>query len=81
VTPFLKVTRPELLEMQQQGLRIQLRCLLQHRQQHALPDLGERIGAGTPVTAALRLALGMQFPPINPLGAPHQIPTASAASC
>ena len=61
--------------MQQQGLGFKLRCLLKHRFQHALPDLGQGIGAGAPMaTALLLLPLGLQLAAIDPLRAAHRNP-------
>ena len=64
-----------LLQVEQQGLGFELRRLLQHRHQHALPDVGEGIGAGAPVAASLLLLpLGLQLAPIDALGAAHRDP-------
>ena len=63
------------LQVQQQGLGFELRRLLQHGHQHALPDLGQRIGTGAPVPAPLLLLpLGLQLAPVDPLGAAHRDP-------
>jgi hypothetical protein len=62
------------LQVQQQGLGFQLRCLLQHRHQHAVPDISQRVGAGAPVAAPLLLLLRLQFTPVDPLGAAHRDP-------
>jgi hypothetical protein len=64
-----------LLQMQQQRLGFQLRRFLEHRHQHAVPDLRQRIGAGAPVPAPpLLLPLGLELTPIDPLGAAHRDP-------
>lgn len=75
------LARPDLLEMEQQGLGFQLRCLLEQplrgtlrlRHQDAVPDLSQGISTGTPVPAPpLLLPLGLQLTLIDPLGAAHR---------
>ena len=69
------LTWPDLLQVQKQGLGFQLRCLLEHRHQHAVPDLGQGIGAGAPMaTPLLLLPLGLQLAAIDPLGAAYRNP-------
>jgi len=75
LAPVPLLARPELLKVQQQGLGFQLRRLLKHRHQHALPDLGQGIGAGAPMaTPLLLLPLGLQLAAIDPLRAAHRNP-------
>ena len=63
-----------LLQVQQQGLGFQLRRPLQHGHQHAVPDIGEGIGAGTPVATTLLLVLRLQLASLDALGAAHRDP-------
>jgi len=61
------------LQVQEKGLGFELRRLLQHGNQNAVPDVRQWISAGTPVTApTLLLSLRLQLTTVDPLGAAHR---------
>lgn len=88
LAPVARLAWQGLLQVQQQHLGFQLRCLLEQplrgslrlRHQHAVPDVGKGIGAATPVAAPpLLLLLGLELTPIDLLELRTEIPTESAA--
>lgn len=66
------LTWPDLLQVQKQRLGFQLRGLLEHRHQHGVPHVRQRISSGAPPPSRLLLLpLGLQLAAIDPLGAAH----------
>ena len=72
LAPEPLLTGPDLLKVEQQRLGLKLRCLLQHRNQHAVPHLHKWISSGAPTAAALRLVLGLMVSSIDALGTTHR---------
>jgi len=67
-----------LLQVQQQRLGLQLRSLLEHGNQHAVPDAGQRVSSCTPASTALLLLVllsaGLRFTTVDALGTAHRDP-------
>jgi len=67
--------------MQQQGLRFQLRCLVEHWHQHSVLDLCKGVGAGAPVAApALLLSFWLQLASVDALSAAHRYDDGTSSS-